>query len=1230
MKDEEKTKEQLIEELAALRQKLSQLEQLVSLQPAAEEALRQQHERERRQQKEQALNRVIQSIRNSLDLETIFSTAAYEITQLVPADRVEIVQYIPERQLWLNVADYHQIPDLPSALGLEIPDANNEIAARLKRLEVVEIEDASACSDEINRNFAQTYQGAWLLVPVHFGSTVWGSLSLIRNNHSFSWQQEEVELTCAVTDQLAIAIQQSTLLLQVQSELAERKQVEAALQEKQHFIERIVETSPDIIYVYDLVEQSTIYVNKLIVEILGYAPQQIEAMREAVLPNLVHPDDIPRITEYHKRLENLKQGEVQELEYRIRDANGEWRWQRSRNTVFTKNADGLPVQVLGIATDVTERKQAEAAIYFQAHLLSTVEQAVIATNLDGEIIYWNRFAEILYGWSALEVIGQNILEVVPAETSQQQAAQIMAQVQRGESWSGEFFVRRRDGTLFPILITDSPIYDDKGELVGIVGISIDISVRKNAIAALQESEERFRTMADTAPVMIWMAGIDQFCHYLNKGWLEFTGRTLEQEIGDGWTELVHPDDLQLCLETYTTAFDARRSFTMEYRLKRFDGEYRWLLDTGTPRFHSDGSFAGYIGSCIDITQQKLTLEALQDSEARLRLALEAVHMVNWDWNITTNTVVHHNRLEPGSALPLGCYEHTFEDFLDGVYSEDRDRVLAAITDAIENRTDYEAEFRLVSPDGALHWIENKGQVYYDETGRAVRMVGVAMDITERILAEQKIREQAAWLDVATDAIVVQDLENKIVFWNRSAERLYGWKAKDVLGKNANELLYKKASSQLQETLSQVNLVGDWYGELNQVRKDGKEVIVETRWTLVRDQHGNPKSILTVNTDITAKKQLQAQFLRAQRLESLGTLASGIAHDLNNILAPMLMSAQLLRMTISDERSQQFLQTLETNAQRGAALVKQVLSFARGVEGKRTILQLRHLILEIEQFAKQTFPKSIEFCTNIAPNLWTVCGDATQLHQLLMNLVINARDAMLNGGVLSISAENFFVDENYARMNLDATVGSHIMISVRDTGIGMSAEVLDRIFEPFFTTKEVGKGSGLGLSTVLGIMKSHSGFISVSSSVGKGTEFQVFLKAVLENETPPAETLQLPVGNGELILVVDDEAEIREITKITLESYNYKVLTACDGIEALALYAQHREEIKVVFVDMMMPVMDGLTTIRALLKMNPCVKIIAASGLSDNKQRTQALKVETFLPKPYTVKQLLHALYKILN
>lgn len=505
-----------------------------------------------------------------------------------------------------------------------------------------------------------------------------------------------------------------------------------------------------------------------------------------------------------------------------------------------------------------------------------------------------------------------------------------------------------------------------------------------------------------------------------------------------------------------------------------------------------------------------------------------------------------------------------------------------------------------------------------------------IELTERKQAEEKIREQAALLDIATDAIVVRDLEHKILFWNKSAERIYGWKSEEVMFLNASELLFKDTSEKLTEALHQVNDVGGWCGELTKIDKNGKEVIVESRWTLVRDEQGNPKSILTVDTDITQKKQLEAQFLRAQRLESLGTLAGGIAHDLNNILAPMLMSAQLLQMRIEEEQNQRLLQTIVTNAQRGAALVKQVLSFTRGVETKRTILQLRHLILEIEQFAKQTFPKSIELRQDIAPDLWTVFGDATQLHQVLMNLVINARDAMPYGGVLSVRAENFFVDETYTRMNLEATVGPYIVITIKDTGIGMPPEILDRIFEPFFTTKEVGKGTGLGLSTVLGIVKSHGGFINVASTVEQGTKFQVFLKALLENQRQPTKDLELPAGNGELILVVDDEAEIRTITKIMLETYNYRVITASDGIETMALYAQHRREISVVLIDMMMPTMDGLTTIRALQKMNPLVKIIASSGIEENKHLTQASGVKTFLSKPYTLKQLLQTIQTMLK
>ncbi|NEU73861.1 response regulator [Hassallia byssoidea VB512170] len=526
--------------------------------------------------------------------------------------------------------------------------------------------------------------------------------------------------------------------------------------------------------------------------------------------------------------------------------------------------------------------------------------------------------------------------------------------------------------------------------------------------------------------------------------------------------------------------------------------------------------------------------------------------------------------------------------------------------------------------GAADYLE-KSQLSAPLLERSIRYA------IERKQTEQKIREQAALLDVATDAIYVRDLDNKILFWNKAAERLYGCRKDEAIGKRTQDIWQTKHALQLQEALNILMKNGSWEGELYQTTKYDKEIIVESRWTLVPFDKKS-QSILVVNTDITQKKQLEAQFLRAQRLESIGTLASGIAHDLNNVLAPILMTAQLLETQLHDARSKRLLPILVTNAKRGANLVKQVLSFTRGVEGDRTILQLKHLILEIRQVIKETFPKSIEVDCETSRNLWTVSGDATQLHQVLMNLCVNARDAMPNGGILTISAENFIVDEHYAKMHLDAKIGSYIVATVADTGIGITHEVLDRIFEPFFTTKELGKGTGLGLSTVLGIVKSHGGFINVYSEVGKGSKFEIYLPAQETAESPEEKELELPHGSGELVLIVDDEPSIREITKTSLEAYNYKAITASDGIEAIALYAEYRDKISIVLTDMLMPSMDGITTIRTLYKINPNVKIIVISGLatSDKMNAAYDLGIKAFLSKPYTAKQLLETINTVKN
>ena len=547
---------------------------------------------------------------------------------------------------------------------------------------------------------------------------------------------------------------------------------------------------------------------------------------------------------------------------------------------------------------------------------------------------------------------------------------------------------------------------------------------------------------------------------------------------------------------------------------------------------------------------------------------------------------------------------------------------------------WRGEIRNRAKDGSLYWVDTTIVPFLNSEGKPYQYIAIRSDITERKRAEQQIREQAELLDQAQDAILVRDLDHNILFWNKGAEKIYGWTAEEVIGKNAAEVLFKAPSTQFETARRSIIRDGEWKGEIRQANRHGIEIVVESRWTLVRDDQGEPKSILIINTDITENKRMEAQFLRAQRMESIGTLAGGIAHDLNNVLSPILMAIDMLQLKATDENSKRWLDVLRTNAERGGNMVRQVLSFARGVAGEPVALQPKHLIKEIVKILRETLPKSIEINFNVPDNLWIISADATQMHQVLMNLCVNARDAMAEGGSITIRAENTFVDENYARMHIDAKAGRFVLITVSDTGPGMTPEIQSRIFEPFFTTKEMTKGTGLGLSTALTIVKSHGGFINVYSELHKGRQFAIYFPApdapgdVLSSEGKS----DLPVGQGEMILVVDDEESIREITRGTLEAFGYRVMTAGDGTEALAIYADRKNEIGVVLTDMVMPFMDGPATIRALQRMKRDVKIIAASGLGTGHHAGEGALdgVAVFLNKPYTAEKLLKTLAHLLG
>ncbi len=393
-------------------------------------------------------------------------------------------------------------------------------------------------------------------------------------------------------------------------------------------------------------------------------------------------------------------------------------------------------------------------------------------------------------------------------------------------------------------------------------------------------------------------------------------------------------------------------------------------------------------------------------------------------------------------------------------------------------------------------------------------------------------------------------------------------------------------------------------------------------------------IQAVGRDTTEKKTLESQLLRSQRMQSIGTLANGIAHDMNNILTPILVGLQMVKRA-ADEKNKQRIEILESSAKRGAELVKQILSFSSGHEGQLVPISLKSLIREIDKFAKETFPKTINIQIHLSQDLWMILGNSSQLHQVIINLCVNARDAMPNGGTLFLSVENFTIDKAIEKIHIDAKVGPYIRIRVIDTGTGIPPENLERIFEPFFTTKAPGKGTGIGLTMVFSVVKGHGGFLNVHSKVGEGTIFEIFIPAVqekLEDSSLLAkdESNELEAtadGAGKLILVVDDEEQIRTMTSELLEMEGYKTVTAINGSDAIQVYSRHEKEIRLIVIDMMMPIMDGITCIAAIRKKNATLPFIAVSGLMDNEKiaKLTELGVTTAYSKPYSVQKLLQSI-----
>ncbi len=493
---------------------------------------------------------------------------------------------------------------------------------------------------------------------------------------------------------------------------------------------------------------------------------------------------------------------------------------------------------------------------------------------------------------------------------------------------------------------------------------------------------------------------------------------------------------------------------------------------------------------------------------------------------------------------------------------------------------------------------------------------------------ETLRRQASLLELATDAMITEDLDNVVTYWNRGAERIYGWTAEEAVGRNIRELIYADPA-QFDGLAEALLRDGEWTGEVTQRAKDGREVIVECHWQAVRDEQGNAVSLFAVNSDITERRRREVEANRAARLESLGTLAGGIAHDLNNVLTPLKLGLPLLRPEVTSAEGQALLDTAEMAVTRGAAMIQQIVAFARGQDGVPEAVCIGEIVEETSMLVGPILPKTIVVEEDVSSHA-SVVADRTQILQVLVNFLTNARDAMPDGGHLRISAVDAIVDEDASREVL-VPPGPYVTVAISDSGHGMPPEVRERVFEPFFTTKPVGAGSGLGLPGSLAIARRHGGTITVTSTPGRGTTFTLYLPSGSagpeEAADSTAQSLLIDTERGGVVLVADDEESIRRVAASILSAHGFEVLEARDGHEALEIVDRRGQELSVVVTDLAMPGIDGHAVARVIRERHPQVGLVIASaheGRPMSPEGSPASLRDVSLAKPYSADQLIRA------
>lgn len=764
----------------------------------------------------------------------------------------------------------------------------------------------------------------------------------------------------------------------------------------------------------------------------------------------------------------------------------------------------------------------------------------------------------------------------------------------------------------------------------------EITERKNMEAALRESETRYRSLVDNSLTAVSLVQDDRIL-FVNRRLIDVSGYTEEELIGRSPFDLIHPDDHDMVREAAMRRLSGEDPQThYYYRAVTKEGKTLWVEGFGA-RIEYQGRPAILV-NFIDITGRKFAEQGLRESELRYRALIEEANDIIVTIDVGTGRISSANSF---GEKALGYDRNDIvnrKHFGELIHPDDFKEIAGKLRERfLENKRHPNFPFRLRRADGSYMYAEANGAVIYDSEGEPQSYLAVIRDITERRRAEKALRESEkryrSLFEESKDLVFIASPSGRFVDINPAGIELLGYSSKnDILNMDMAREFYANAGDRdsFMQSLGEAGFVRDY--ELALKKKDGQTITVLVTANVVQSSDGKIKGYRGIMRDITRQKQLEQQLLQAQKMESLGTLAGGIAHDFNNLLGGILGYASLAKTKLPEtHKIYGYVNTIEKSAARAAELTSQLLAFARGGRYEVRSVNLNNIVRETLEIIGRTFDKSIEIESCLLPKLPTIEADVSQLQQVLMNLCVNARDAMPNGGKLTVATNVASLAGNSRKDHRRRTEEQYVTLSVIDTGVGMDRETARRAFEPFFTTKEEGKGTGLGLSMVYGVVENHGGHVRLESEPGEGTTFTIYLPMGGKPEAPELSENVSTEGGNELILVVDDEESIRSLAKDILEDYGYRVLLAGDGLEAIEVYREYGGQIGLVILDMIMPKMGGRETFLKLKEINPSVKALLSSGYSQNGKTVEIIKsgVLGFVQKPYQLDELLSKIRRTL-